>query len=235
MAEHLVTILENESAHARASIPDTAKLVADRAAYVEALRATGAYLDGGRFRPSSEGVRVRRDGEHAVIDAGPFEGDVIASYLYVEAPTLDAATEIARGFPRAEADTIDVRPPMKANMRPGKDALTGKVFAFAVLGSASSEEAWTSVMDRIDAETRDAFSADVALGGLRLEPPKRGRRVTSANDGGLVLDGPFLESKEMIGGLFFLRGSSLDEAIAWAKESAFVRHGTLEIRELWRA
>jgi hypothetical protein len=49
-----------------------------------------------------------------------------------------------------------------------------------------------------------------------------------------MLDGPFLESKEVIGGLFFLRMTSIDEAVAWAAESRFVVHGTLEIRELWR-
>jgi hypothetical protein len=49
------------------------------------------------------------------------------------------------------------------------------------------------------------------------------------------MDGPFLESKEVIGGLFFLRFASLDEAVEWAGATPFVAHGALEIRELWRS
>jgi hypothetical protein len=49
-----------------------------------------------------------------------------------------------------------------------------------------------------------------------------------------TFDGPFLESKEVIGGLILLRMTSLDEAVRWAGGTRFVVHGTLEIRELWR-
>jgi hypothetical protein len=38
----------------------------------------------------------------------------------------------------------------------------------------------------------------------------------------------------VIGGLFVVRTKSLDEAVRWAATTAFVVHGTLEIRELWR-
>ena len=47
--------------------------------------------------------------------------------------------------------------------------------------------------------------------------------------------GPFLESKEIIGGLFFLHVASLDEAIEWAAKTKFVEYGALEVRELWRS
>ena len=47
-------------------------------------------------------------------------------------------------------------------------------------------------------------------------------------------DGPFLESKEVIGGLFFLRMPSIEDAVLWASQTPFVSHGALEIRERWR-
>jgi hypothetical protein len=59
--------------------------------------------------------------------------------------------------------------------------------------------------------------------------------VASAGGRRAVFDGPFLESKEVIGGLFFLWMASLDEAVDWASRSEFVKHGALEIRELWRS
>ena len=49
------------------------------------------------------------------------------------------------------------------------------------------------------------------------------------------LDGPFLESKEVIGGLFFTRMASIEEAVSWASETECVKIGSVEIRELWRS
>src|SRR3569623_361141 len=68
------------------------------------------------------------------------------------------------------------------------------------------------------------------LGGVRLEAPTLGKRITK----GHVTDGPFMEAKEVIGGFFFQRAASLAEAVEWAKQTSFVQFGGLEIRELWR-
>ena len=116
-----------------------------------------------------------------------------------------------------------------------KTSHQGRVFAFGVLGSAPNERAWIDVMDQIDERTQDHFPADRFRGGVRLEAPSRGRRLSSTGGRRAVVDGPFLESKEVIGGLFFMRMATLDEAVEWAGQSEFVQHGVLEIRELWRS
>jgi hypothetical protein len=103
-----------------------------------------------------------------------------------------------------------------------------------VLGNTKTEEGWVEVMDRIDEETHDRFPEGSFLGGLRLEAPTRGRRVVTRGERRATFDGPFLESKEVIGGLFLLRMTTLDEAVRWAAQTRFVVHGALEIRELWR-
>ncbi len=108
-----------------------------------------------------------------------------------------------------------------------------KIFGFVVFGNAATEDAWVAVMDRIDAETRTGFPGSF-LGGNRLEPPTAGRRVVTRGETRATFDGPFLETKEVIGGFFLLRMTSMDEAVEWAGESRFAVHGTLEIRELWR-
>ncbi|HET7622004.1 MAG TPA: YciI family protein [Gemmatimonadaceae bacterium] len=56
-------------------------------------------------------------------------------------------------------------------------------------------------------------------------------RVISRAAAGRRMDGPFAESKEMIGGYFFLHAGSMDEAIAIAEESPNLQHGqTVEVR-----
>jgi hypothetical protein len=124
---------------------------------------------------------------------------------------------------------------MKGRHQPDKTSQQGRVFGYAVLGNASNEQGWIDVMDRIDESTQGGFPDDRFLGGVRLEAPGRGRRVASVGGRRAVFDGPFLESKEVIGGLFFMRMASLEEAVDSASRTAFVRHGALEIRELWRS
>ena len=66
---------------------------------------------------------------------------------------------------------------------------------------------------------------------MRLEAT--GRRVLSEGGQRRVIEGPFAETKEVIGGLFFLRLPSIDDAVRFALDSKFVQHVALEIRELW--
>jgi hypothetical protein len=231
MTDYLLVVLEDERVHALQAPSAIAELIAQRAQFADELRRAGRLRDRGRFRPSREGKRVRRIGGELAVEDGPFPGDhALAAYYWIDASSLDDAGELARAIPVLAADRVEVRPLMKGSAVADKEAKPGKIFGFAVLGTAASEEAWTQVMDRIDAETHASFPATAFAGGNRLQPPTAGRRV----DRRAMFDGPFLESKEVIGGVFFLRMLAIEDAVRWAAESRFVVHGALEIRELWR-
>lgn len=236
MGQYLVLTLEDEGAHATQSPKAMAELIAKRAATDDELRREGSLRDAGRLRPSKEGKRVHRDGERLVVNDGPFaeEGKALGGYHWVEAATVEDAAAIAARCTALASDAIDVRPLMKGSLVTDKADRPGKIFAFAVLGSGRTEDAWVGVMDRIDAETREGFPKEASLGGVRLQPPKSGRRIATRGERRATFDGPFLESKEVIGGVFFLRMASIDDAVRWAASTPFVVHGTLEIRELWR-
>jgi hypothetical protein len=236
VADYLVMTLEDEQAHASQSPKAMSELIDKSAAYADELRRAGRLKDRGRLRPSKEGKRVHRQGERLAIDVGPFaeEGKTLGSYYWVEASSLDEATGLAARAPVLPTDEIEVRPLMKGAIPEDKDAKAGKIFACGVLGNARTEEAWTAVMDRIDEETGGRFPEASFLGGLRLEPPRSGRRIATRGERRATFDGPFLESKEVIGGLFFVRMTSIEDAVRWAAETPFVVHGALEIRELWR-
>ena len=223
MGGYMLMVLEDENVHAAQSPAEIAELIARRARYAEALG--GKLRDTARLRPSREGKRVYP----ARVETGPF-APALGAYYWLEADTLDEAARLAADCPTLPSDEIDVRPVMKGQIKPGKDAKSGKIFACAVLGNALTEAAWLEAMDRIDHETSTRFPADSALGGNRLQPPTTGKRVARR----AVFDGPFLESKEVIGGVFLMRMASIDEVVAWAQGSKFIGHGALEIRELWR-
>jgi hypothetical protein len=235
MPEFMVMILESEREERKLAPSETKALLEGRSAWERELRAVSAYRDGERLRPTSEGRRVSKHDGRLRVDAGPFGERTLSAYCVVEAAGLDEALKLAEMCPLAPGAALEVRPLMKGMLQPDRANQKGRLFAFAVLGSAPSEQSWIEVMDRIDESTRNHFPADRFSGGVRLQEPGRGRGVASAGGRRAVFDGPFLESKEVIGGLFFMRMASLEEAVDWAGGSEYVKHGTLEIRELWRS
>jgi hypothetical protein len=48
-----------------------------------------------------------------------------------------------------------------------------------------------------------------------------------------VLDGPFAETKETVGGFYLIECDSKDEAIAWAKKIPLREGGFVEVRAIW--
>jgi DNA-directed RNA polymerase specialized sigma24 family protein len=62
-----------------------------------------------------------------------------------------------------------------------------------------------------------------AAKSLRLQP-----------DGGvLITDGPYLDTKEHIGGFWILKCADMDEAVAWARKGVAATRGQGEVREIF--
>jgi hypothetical protein len=70
----------------------------------------------------------------------------------------------------------------------------------------------------------------VTLDGLH--PPSMGVRVSFRGGKPVVTDGPFAESKEVIGGYWMIDVKSLSEAIAWAKKCPASDSEIIEIRQV---
>jgi hypothetical protein len=232
MNEYMIWVSEAEAA----TPVEQSRLLEARATWRKHVEASGAYLDGGAMRPSTEGRRVHADGERVQVEKGPYAGGM-AGYCAVKAKDLDSAVALAKQFPLLPDQTCDVRPIMKGAYDPQKSNKPGKLFAFGVLGNAPNEEAWIRLMDRIDADTSKPSERlpDKFVAGVRLEAPRTGRQLVMKQGKPVVLDGPFLESKEVIGGLFFMRMASLEDAVEWVSKTPFVRIGTAEVREVWRS
>ena len=65
-----------------------------------------------------------------------------------------------------------------------------------------------------------------------LHPPSSGARVSFESGKPVVIDGPFTESKEVIGGYWMIDVKSREEAIAWAKRCPASNNETIEIRQV---
>ncbi len=70
----------------------------------------------------------------------------------------------------------------------------------------------------------------LALDGLH--PPSSGARVSFAGGKPTVIDGPFPEAKEVIGGYWMIQVKSRAEAIEWAKRCPASNNEVIEIRQV---
>ena len=75
-------------------------------------------------------------------------------------------------------------------------------------------------------------SAGVLLALEGLHPPSMGARVSFAGGKPKVTDGPFSESKEVIGGFWMIQVNSKQEAIDWASRCPGSENETIEIRQV---
>ena len=70
--------------------------------------------------------------------------------------------------------------------------------------------------------------------GDQLAPPRRARTVRIRGGKRMVTDGPFVETKEAIGGFDLLECGTLEEAVEIAATHPLAEAGTIEVRPLWR-
>lgn len=81
----------------------------------------------------------------------------------------------------------------------------------------------------------DLAKAGVLLDLQRLEPDSKGARVRFSGGKSTVIDGPFAETKELVGGYWLWNVKSKREAIAWVKRCPIPKLGgelEIEIREV---
>jgi hypothetical protein len=96
---------------------------------------------------------------------------------------------------------------------------------------------------RTDAEGREVyarmvhFSEQLKQRGLltmsqSLKSDAAGTRVKVHEDSVMITDGPFAETKEVMGGFFLLTCETREQAIAIARECPAAQWATIEVREL---
>jgi hypothetical protein len=71
----------------------------------------------------------------------------------------------------------------------------------------------------------------LALDGVH--PLAKGARVAFSGGAPKVTDGPFIESKEVVGGFWILELPSKDEAVAWARRCPAEPGDVIEIRQFF--
>ena len=84
-----------------------------------------------------------------------------------------------------------------------------------------------------NAYTEALSKAGVLLSSNRLKPVATATTVHLANGKTEVLNGPYAETKEQLGGYYLIDVRDLDAALSWAARCPGASHGHIEVRPVW--
>lgn len=100
--------------------------------------------------------------------------------------------------------------------------------AFPASGTAEFDAAMQEYFDF----SRDLRSAGIMDGGEELDSSVTATTVRVRDSNATLTDGPFIESKEQLGGYYIINVPNLDEAIRWAARIPGARTGAIEVRPI---
>jgi hypothetical protein len=105
----------------------------------------------------------------------------------------------------------------------------------------SNESGWAQMSPEQQEQGKAAYlaygealkKAGVFLGSNRLRPSANSTTVRVVNGKTQVLDGPYADTKEQVGGYFLIDVANLDAALSWAARCPGASHGVMEVRPVW--
>src|SRR3954451_23097112 len=93
---------------------------------------------------------------------------------------------------------------------------------------ARSPEEMQPMFDAVDAYNQTARDAGIWVFAGGLQSPDTATTVDNTGDAPIVTDGPYLETKEWIGGFWIFELPDLDAALQWAREASKAWGGKVE-------
>jgi hypothetical protein len=109
------------------------------------------------------------------------------------------------------------------------------VMALATTQSETSGPPKPEAFVAMQKYNEEAVKAGILLAAEGLTSTSKGKRVKFSGDKRIVIDGPFAETKEVIGGFSIIKANSMEEALEWVKRAPNVSptgEGLVEIRKL---
>ena len=102
----------------------------------------------------------------------------------------------------------------------------------AAMGKLTQKDG-EQMMAAYGAYSEALVKAGVMVGGDRLRPSADATSVRVAAGKTEVLNGPYAETREQLGGYYLIETKDLDAALSWAARCPGASHGTVEVRPVW--
>jgi hypothetical protein len=92
-----------------------------------------------------------------------------------------------------------------------------------------------AMIGEIDTLNQEMGAAGVRIFAGGLSPASKAKSMRARPDGKvLITDGPYLETKEHIGGFWILETANLEDALAWGRKATVACRAPVEVREFLR-
>jgi len=230
-------VMHKNDPHTEAGEPPPQSLVAEMGAFISEYAQTGRFLGGEGLGASRTRTRLTFRGGQSTVKHGPYKGDneLPAAVLTLRVASRDEAIGWAERYGRilgdCELELGAVNEPWDIGVMPRPENPPLRLLLIEKADRASEAGQARSAKQKSDL-TRlrtEMTKAGVLTGTEQLQPSANGKRLVFTNNRLQVIDGPFSESKELIGGFAIMRLSDIDEAIAMSRRYAEILGGTLEL------
>ena len=101
----------------------------------------------------------------------------------------------------------------------------------SIFGKDLSPDQIQAIIARYKAWRQKTADAGRLAGGQKLEDGTA-RIMTGEGPNLRVTDGPYAETKDVIGGFFMIQASSYEDAVEWCKDCPHLSYGTIELRKV---
>ncbi|HEY8141939.1 MAG TPA: YciI family protein, partial [Kofleriaceae bacterium] len=229
-------IMHKNDANTEAGLPPPIELVHKMGAFIGEYAQTGRFIDGAGLGASKTRTRlVFRDGK-STAKHGPYRGEheLPAATLLLKVRTREEAIGWAERYGKilgdGEIELGKVNEPWDIGLMPAPEnpplqiLLIEKADKATEAGGRNPQQ--KAALSRLKTEMT---KAGVLVSSIKLQPSARAKRLAFTNNDLRVIDGPFVESKELIGGFAVMELAGMDEAIALCRRYAEILGGTLEI------
>ena len=209
------------------------------------LAAEGKFLSASPLHPVATATTVRvREGK-TLITTGPFTEttEQLGGYYILDVANLDEAIAIASRLPPAKKGTVEIRPIFKLDGLPtenftpeSSDSLKTYMclcYDDEAVWSAAGPEAHMAAMQEAVALTHELHSRGRYLSAAPLHPSTTATSVRLREGRKQITDGPFSETREVLGGYYLILATNQPEAVAIAARHSGARVGAVEVRQVF--
>jgi hypothetical protein len=229
-------IMHKNDPQTEAGQPPPMKLVTEMGELIGEYAQSGRLIDGAGLGASKTRTRlVFRDGR-SVVKHGPYAGqhELPAATLLLKVRTREEAIGWAERYGKilgdGEIELGKVNEPWDIGLMPAPENPPLQILLIEKTDQATEAGGRTPKQKADLTRLKTEMSkAGVLVRSLQLQPSAEAKRLVFTNNDLKVQDGPFAESKELIGGFAVMELSGMDEAIELCRRYAAILGGTLEI------
>ena len=230
-------VMHKNDRHSEAGEKPTPELMARMGEYIGEHVKKGQFIDGAGLGPSATRTRLTFRGGASTIQHGPYAGvhELASAVLLLVVKSRDEAVEWAKRYGQVLGDgEVELGPlnePWDLGLMPKPDDAPLRLLLLHKADRASEAGEGLSPRQKGDLTKlkNEMTKAGVLVSTVLLGPSSKSKRLRFVNNVREVVDGPFSESKELIGGYAVLELPSMDAAVAECTRYAEILGGTLEI------